>query len=154
MLLAREIPFEEYLPLARDPIKMGTRVGEMSQWLRILAALPEDPDWISSTYMASTNASLQHQAYMCCIDLYASKIPTHIKREQIFLKYEGIWFLKMYLFECVYEWFVYMSFSAPCAYRGQKRMADAMELDLQEVGSHYVCDGDQPWVLWKSNQCS
>ena len=34
---------------------MGTRVGEMAQWLRTLAALPEDLDSIPSAHIAAHN---------------------------------------------------------------------------------------------------
>lgn len=33
-----------------DPLKVGVGTGEMPQWLRILASLPEDPISILSTY--------------------------------------------------------------------------------------------------------
>jgi hypothetical protein len=34
---------------------VGLGAGEMAEWLRSLAALPEDPGLISSTHMAANN---------------------------------------------------------------------------------------------------
>jgi hypothetical protein len=42
-----------YPALKKKTIKQGA--GEMSQWLRVLAALPEDPGSIPSTHMIAHN---------------------------------------------------------------------------------------------------
>lgn len=37
--------------------------------------------------------------------------------------------------------------------QGQRRVFSPLELELQTVESRYVGGGNQPWALWKSNQC-
>lgn len=39
--------------------------------------------------------------------------------------------------------------------RGQMRVSDPMELELQKIRSHpYMGARNQTWVLWESKQCS
>lgn len=50
---------------------------------------------------------------------------------------------------------LYIGVSCACnALRGQNKVLDPMELELQTVVSSYVVAGDRSEVLWKSSQCS
>lgn len=42
----------------------------------------------------------------------------------------------------------------PGALGGQKRVLDALELELPVVGSHHVGVGNCTWILKESRQCS
>ena len=48
-------------------------VGEVAQWLRALAALPEDPGSIPSTHMTAHNVCSSHTH----TDMHADKTPMH-----------------------------------------------------------------------------
>jgi hypothetical protein len=43
--------------------------------------------------------------------------------------------------------------SVPGAQRGQKKVSDALELELQVVVSYYVDSGNQTWVFCKDKRC-
>ena len=51
----------------------------MVQWLRALAALPEDPGSIPRTHMAAHNGLLLQFQGIRHADIYVSKAPMHIK---------------------------------------------------------------------------